>query len=476
VLIAAIAWGAFAFGAVYPWAYWPLVVAVVAVGLAGLLLPGSVEWSRLKLSGLAVALAAFLLACGIQLVPLPWSTVGAISPDAQSIVSELDIRTRQGLTTVHPLSIAPAQSLTGLVVLASLALLVIGGARLFSIAGVAAVAGAIAVIGAVLALIGIIQQPLYEGKIYGFWAPLQAGARPFGPFVNRNHFAGWMLMGLPLTLGLVGSYISRDSRRVRPALRDRILWFSTPHATTVTLLLGAIGIMALSLIKTTSRSGMTSAAVAVVIVLLFFRRRLSRGRRLAAVSTVTALMALVVAWAGTSAIASRFATGNMQSLNGRIGVWEDTTRIIRLYSLAGTGLNTYSVAMTFYQEAEPSQRYLQAHNDYLQLAADGGLLLTIPAAMGIAVLVWAVRRRFAEETSRNAYWIRTGAAIGLVAIGLQETVEFSLQMPGNAVLFAVLCSIALHKTRTAEQDGARRAVLGSSATPRGSTRFTPEQR
>jgi hypothetical protein len=40
--------------------------------------------------------------------------------------------------------------------------------------------------------------------------------------------------------------------------------------------------------------------------------------------------------------------------------------------------------------------------------------------------------------------VRVGAVTGLAAIALQETVEFSLQMPGNAVLFAVLCGIALH--------------------------------
>ena len=57
-----------------------------------------------------------------------------------------------------------------------------------------------------------------------------------------------------------------------------------------------------------------------------------------------------------------------------------------------------------------------------------------------------VRRRLREETSVSTYWIRGGAVIGLLAIALQETVEFSLQMPGNAVLFAVLCGIALHRS------------------------------
>ena len=69
----------------------------------------------------------------------------------------------------------------------------------------------------------------------------------------------------------------------------------------------------------------------------------------------------------------------------------------------------------------------------------------VPAALCVGAFVVAVRRRFIEETSVRAYWLRLGAMTGLTAIALQETVEFSLQMPGNAALFAVLCGIALHQ-------------------------------
>jgi hypothetical protein len=72
------------------------------------------------------------------------------------------------------------------------------------------------------------------------------------------------------------------------------------------------------------------------------------------------------------------------------------------------------------------------------------LLLIVPAVLCVAALGAAVWKRFKEETSSSSYWIRIGAVTGLAAIALQETVEFSLQMPGNAALFAVLCGIALH--------------------------------
>lgn len=49
------------------------------------------------------------------------------------------------------------------------------------------------------------------------------------------------------------------------------------------------------------------------------------------------------------------------------------------------------------------------------------------------------------ERDGSGYWIRVGAVTGLAAIAVQSMADFSLQMPGNAALFAVLCGIALHQ-------------------------------
>ena len=171
-----------------------------------------------------------------------------------------------------------------------------------------------------------------------------------------------------------------------------------------------------------------------------------RGRKIAALAIVSALLVLAIGWVGAGTIASRFSSADPRNVNGRTLVWKDAIEVARRYPIAGTGLNTYSVAMIFYQRFNRPTRYSQAHNDYLQLAAEGGLLLTVPAAIAIVVFVRVVRRRFAQETSASTYWIRRGAVVGLLAIALQEIVEFSLQMPGNAFLFAVLCAIALHRT------------------------------
>jgi O-antigen ligase len=295
-----------------------------------------------------------------------------------------------------------------------------------------------------LALTGIIQKPLFTGKLYGFWTPQMHGD-PFGPFVNRNHFAGWMLMALPVTLGLLCGAVARGMRYVKPTFRDRVLWLSSPDASRLVLLAGAAAVMALSLLLTMSRSGISATMLAVALTgAVALRRQGTTGRRVIVTGYLVLLVILVTAWVGVDAIASRFASSDWSELNSRRGAWADAAGIFWRFPLTGTGLNTYGVATLFYQQHDLAQYYAQAHNDYLQLAAEGGALLLLPAAACLLAFIAAVRRRFNEDTRTSGYWIRVGAVTGLAAIALQETVDFSLQMPGNAVLFAVLCGLALH--------------------------------
>ena len=70
----------------------------------------------------------------------------------------------------------------------------------------------------------------------------------------------------------------------------------------------------------------------------------------------------------------------------------------------------------------------------------------IPIAISIVAFARALRQRVREDVG-SIWWIRMGAITGLIAIALQSTVEFSLQMPGNAALFAVIAGLAIHDGR-----------------------------
>ena len=441
-VVLVLAWGALAFGAVYDWAFWPLAAAGGLCGAYALLRPGRIP--RLPGPFLTAGLAAVAVATIAQLVPLPNSLLAALSPRAETVLTDLDLPFAARTVERHALSIAPAATQTALALYTAFALLMLGVARTVSATGPRQIAMLIAGLGAVVALVGIIQRPLYSGQIYGFWTPIMQGS-PFGPFVNKNHYAGWMLMALPLTFGLLCADAARASGRAAHDWRGRVLWWSSPEASRLLLLAATAVVMALSLVLTMSRSGMLAFAVSISVTSWWAIRRLPSGRgRWVVAGYLACLVLFVVGWAGVDAVAARFGSADPATVNERLPIWLDTWRIITDFWLTGSGLNTYGVATLFYQTSVPGFHLREAHNDYLQLAAEGGLLLGVPLVCTLAALARDVRRRFADSRG-SSYWIRLGAVTGLFAIALQSTVEFSLQMPGNAALCAVLCGIALHR-------------------------------
>ena len=181
------------------------------------------------------------------------------------------------------------------------------------------------------------------------------------------------------------------------------LWLSSPEANELILLLAASAVMALALVMTMSRSGISAMALALGLTAWFVMRGHGTATRKAAAGVYLALLALaVIGWVGVESISARFAQADWMDINGRKGTWSDAWRIATLYPLTGTGLNTYGVASLFYQRIDPSAHYAQAHNDYLQLAAEGGLLLAVPAALSLVLLVRDIRRRLREDTGASA--------------------------------------------------------------------------
>jgi O-antigen ligase len=448
--VAAVCWGALAFGGAYPWAFWPMAAVALAAGALGCASPAAAEGavSRPLLAGLA-ALASGI---AIQLVPLPHAWVGALSPNVPAVLEKTDFAYGAGLTRAHALSIDPQATVVALGLFVSLAVLVIGLTRSMASRHPRTLVEALALFGVVMALIGIVQKPVYAGRLLGFWQPEGTGT-PFGPFVNRNHFAGWMAMALPLSLGLLGAGLERAAREVRPGWRNKVLWLSSPEANRLILLGTGALVMALSMVLTMSRSGISALAMSAVLMAMVIGRGFTgRSKKTLGVAYLAVLLTTTVAWVGADVVVERFSKTNWTEFNDRKGAWIDALGVARAFPVAGTGLNTYSTAARFYQQHDLRSFYGEAHNDYLQLLAEGGVLVALPALACFLALIREIRRRMKRDLPGTSWWLRRAAVAALVAIALQEAVEFSLQMPGNAVLFAVVCALAIHPPREARPD------------------------
>ena len=448
--LATLIWGAFAFGAVYPWGFWSMAALAVISGAAGFLVdltssPGAHRSVPILSLGFLAALASTVGAVAVQLVPLPLDIVAKLNSSVIGLLSRLDLAFAIN-PGPHALSVWPQDTRIALGLLASLVLFLIGATKLVSTTGARRLVEMIIITGVVLAIVGMEQKPFYVGKIYGFWTPQETG-NPFGPFVNRNHFAGWMLMAIPVSLGYLCARTARAMQGVKSNWHDRVLWFSSPNASTLIMAASGIAVMCLALVLTLSRSGIGSIGAALSIgAWLALSHLEGRSRKLIVVAYLLLLAALIVSWVGVDIVLNRFADADWAQVDGRSGAWADALATFRLNWLTGTGLNTYQVVNLVYQQHDMQVFMNVAHNDYLELAADGGVLLILPTLLCVFFFIRDVRRRFREDGRSSSYWLRVGAVTGLIAIALQETVDFSLQIPGNAALFAVVCAIALHRS------------------------------
>ena len=460
-----IAWGVFAFGAVYPWAALPLAAAVAAVA-AWEWRPGRARFPR------SVVIAAALVtgAVAVQLVPLPIEVLRSVSPAAVNFLSVFDVAVANGFVEWHPLSVDPG--------LTALAL----GYFLLCVAWTAACAAAlarglsvrtlarnIAAIATVLAVIGLAQKATFNDKLLWFWTPEHYAWNGFGPFVNRNHFAGWMLLALCLTLGLARGYVTRAGLTVAATWRDRLLAFGSPAAAPALVTSAAAVVMACSLVWTMSRSGIVATPVAVCILIVAAAWR-SGGwtQRWMAAGYGVFLLIGVAAWRGTDTLVSWY--GNTGTWRWRLQLWQDTLPLLQDHWVVGSGLNTYRRLMLVQPRSDMSVLPLQAHNDYLQLGVEGGLLVTVPVVILAAAIGAMIVRALRMPQDNLTWWVRVGSVAGLCGMAVQEISEFSLQIPGVALMYATCVALAVHhpaagQTRGQSRSGRRQAVADAVGVP-----------
>jgi O-antigen ligase len=201
--------------------------------------------------------------------------------------------------------------------------------------------------------------------------------------------------------------------------------------------------MVVALLLSLSRSGALALGVSGAVTLLLARRRLDARRRRGLLITAGVVVLLGLAWADIPALRERLA-GTQTGLANRLTIWRETMPVVRDFWLTGTGAGTFERAMFVYQRSARTVYFNQAHNHYLQVLAESGVLLAGLLIAALVAFARLARRCIAEEAS-GLVWIRIGAACGLGAVALQSVWETGLVMPANATLAAVLAAVLVHE-------------------------------
>jgi O-antigen ligase len=274
------------------------------------------------------------------------------------------------------------------------------------------------------AIFGILRQTTQHQA--GFVLPLLKPGQGFAQFINKNHFAFLTEMAFGLTIGLL---IGERSKQ-----RLMYLAFLPP--------------LWIALVLSNSRGGILALLVQVVIAALLLTKPLVL--RAALVVALVAGVLVGTIWVGGDRLLSNFehATSEVaaDANTARAGasrndIWRATLKLFAAHPILGGGLGGYWIAITQYHDASGTLTPQEAHNDYLELLASGGV---VGFALGIWFLVSVVRsaRKSLWTSSGSLRAVRLGAILGLAGVGVHSLVDFGLHLMGNAVVFLALIMMA----------------------------------
>jgi O-antigen ligase len=262
-----------------------------------------------------------------------------------------------------------------------------------------------------------------------------------GTFINRNYFAGYLLMVIPLSVGFL---FSREAGRTGRLTGWRQRLSSLDGKT---LLIGfSVIVMILGLLFSASRMGILSLLLSFSLISLFFRsprkeRTFSRGTIL-----ILGLAILWAAWVGLDAVISRFFTAS-EDFKGRWAFWVNTFQIFKDFPLFGSGLGTFVQIFPRYRSSYIMGLVTHSENDFLQLLSEVGVLGTGLLAILFFFLLWKVFSGIRALSPREPVrYIALGGLVGILALMFHSLVERNIQVPANAFLYTFMFALILRIT------------------------------
>ena len=279
--------------------------------------------------------------------------------------------------------------------------------------------------GALLATFALLQGISPNGKLYWLRMP-RMGGWIYGPYVNHNHYAGLMEMLLPIPLVLCLTRLTHSKERAAAA--------------------AAAAIMAGTIFLSGSRGGMLALLgelIVLAVVLVKQRRDLRTALSLGAFLLIVVGL---LTWLGGDELLRRMATvpSTHTDLSNvmRLQINRDGLRMFQHKPVLGWGLESFPVVYPQFRSFYTNFFVNQAHNDYLQLLVEMGLLGFGTMLWFLIVLYRTALKKIGNWTSEVTGALTLACLLGFTGILIHSVVDFNLQIPANAALFYVLCTLA----------------------------------
>lgn len=290
-------------------------------------------------------------------------------------------------------------------------------------------------LGVFIAALGVVQAANGNQFMYGL-RPVRAGRDIFGPYYNRNHAASLMSMSFLVGCGLFAARWSmRRGRTAVTAVSDMIA--------SQALFAVLLGIVVCGIIGTRSRGAVLGIAVSLAAVGAVIGFALNRKSRW---TLHLALLGAGVCF-GTFLLKHPWWIGFQEyhptdayKMITREEIWRMGLGIVADFPAFGVGLGGFRAAFPAYQRPSMLGIVEHAHNDWLQLLIEGGVAGFIAVAAGLALLSRHVALAWMRAPSSEARWTGAGVITAVGAFGLHGLVDFSFQIPANAVVALALLS------------------------------------
>ena len=423
-----------------------------------------VGFPKTRLDVAFLALLAFLI---LQITPLPGFVLRFLSPEAAIVWEKSWPAASLVGSDVEPeywLSLAPYYYPVrmSIVRLTVYGLFLLGLIRVLnSQKRIELTISLILAVGCFEALYGLIQA--YSGSPQVLWfKSITDRSAATGTYINRNHFAGFMEMGMLLAAAFAAALSEKKretllTRKRKTSFKARMSQFLSGEQLLYkrVLILFAGVVMGIGLIFSASRGGIISAAGALLCMSLFFvfkKGQRRKGTIFLILFLVTSAYALDI---GVDYVVGRFRTID-KSYEYRARLAKKSIEMFEDYKVAGVGVGNFKYAYPRYQAVEDKKMFVRfAHNDWVQFLAEAGITGFVLLLAGMAYYLYATIRLWIKRTDPFAVCLGMAPIAALTAIGIHSFSDFNLHIPANFMILAAIMAVgyaALHLARYRRRD------------------------
>ncbi|HOD28110.1 MAG TPA: O-antigen ligase family protein [Syntrophales bacterium] len=312
------------------------------------------------------------------------------------------------------------------------------------------------------ALYGIVQT--YSGSPHVlWWKKLAQGAKDVsGTYINRNHFAGFMEMGIALAIAYAGAIVAGGRRQAGPArgprtLKDRFIRLFSGESRALRQILVVFSgvVMGVALILSASRGGIVSALAGLFVMGVFFLARRDHRAKGGIVLALFGVTVLYAAFAGMDYTIERFQKLDFDH-EGRPRYMERAVLLHDDYPLAGVGVGNFRHAYPKYQAPEDRGRFIDLlHSDWMQFYTEAGYAGMLALIAGLGWFVSRLVRTWSIRGDPFAVCLGLAPVGALAALGTHSLFDFNLHIPANFMMLVAVCAIglsALHLERQRRED------------------------